>query len=57
MISSNLTFEKSLSIFITPDQKRIIPKEGILGANLIIKFDIVFPTKIKNKEKLRKLLS
>ena len=42
---------------ITPDQKRIIPKEGILGANLIIHFDIIFPTKIKNKEKLRKLLS
>ena len=42
---------------ITPDQKRIIPKEGILGANLIIHFDVIFPTKIKNKEKLKKLLS
>jgi DnaJ family protein A protein 2 len=41
---------------ITPNEKRIIPKEGILGANLIIVFDVIFPTKIKNKEKLRKLL-
>ena len=41
---------------ITPNEKRTIPKEGILGANLIVHFDIVFPTKVKNKEKLRKLL-
>ena len=42
---------------ITPGEKRIIPKEGILGANLIVHFDIIFPSKIRNKEKLRKLLS
>lgn len=41
---------------ITPNERRIIPKEGILGANLIILFDVQFPSKIKNKEKLRKLL-
>ena len=41
---------------ITPNERRTIPKEGILGANLIVHFDIVFPTKVKNKEKLRKLL-
>ena len=41
---------------ITPGEKRIIPKEGILGANLIVHFEIIFPSKVKNKEKLRKLL-
>jgi len=41
---------------ITPNEKRTIPKEGILGGSLIIIFDVTFPTKIKNKEKLRKLL-
>ena len=40
---------------ITPHEKKIIYKEGIVGGNLIIIFDILFPEKIKNKEKLRKL--
>ena len=40
---------------ITPHEKKVIYKEGIAGGNLIIMFDILFPEKIKNKEKLRKL--
>jgi DnaJ homolog subfamily A member 2 len=44
---------------ITPGDKRIIPKEGINGGNLIISFDIEFPTTLSQskKDKLRKILS
>lgn len=43
---------------ITPNEKRIVPKEGINSGNLIIVFEIEFPAKIeeKNKDKLRNLL-
>jgi DnaJ family protein A protein 2 len=43
---------------ITPNEKRIISKEGISGGNLIIIFEIEFPAKIedKHKDKLRNLL-
>ncbi len=41
---------------ITPGEKKIIYKEGIVGGNLIIVFDVIFPEKVKNREKLRKFL-
>jgi DnaJ family protein A protein 2 len=44
---------------ITPNEKRVVSKEGLNGGNLIIEFQIDFPAKISksNKEKLRKILS
>ena len=62
--SFSLTSLDNRSLFITfssviiPGERKIIPREGILDANLIIIFDIVFPTsfpKEKRKE-IRKLL-
>ena len=47
----------SFSDVISPGEKRVIPKEGINGGNLILVFEINFPTKINDKDKLRKLLN
>ena len=46
----------SFSDVISPGEKRIINKEG-LGGNLIIIFDVIFPTNVKSKDKLRKILT
>ena len=44
------------SDIIIPGEKRVIKNEGIRG-NLILEFEIIFPTSVKNKDKLRKMLS
>ena len=41
---------------IAPGDQKTIYKEGLNGGNLIIIFDVVFPTNIRNPDKLRKLL-
>jgi DnaJ family protein A protein 2 len=51
------TVKISYKDVITPNEKRIVPKEGINSGNLIIVFEIEFPAKIENKDKLRNLLS
>ena len=46
----------SYSNVISPGERRTISNEGINGGNLIIVFEIIFPTEIKSKDKLRELL-
>jgi len=47
----------SYSDIITPNEKRVVSKEGINGGSLHIHFNIDFPTQIRNKEKLRAVLN